>query len=85
MRHYKPQKQQIITSKLYMQMFSVTSTLTGHTYYVKVKLSPYKVYITPEACSRLRPPGFSENWHTKVARLSALGIGRLYPQGTDLC
>ena len=32
-----------------------------------------------QACTRLRIPEFLEIWHMKVARLSALHSGRLYP------
>jgi hypothetical protein len=30
---------------------------------------------------RLRLPGFSENWHMKVVRLSSVDTGHLHPPG----
>ena len=45
--------------------------------------------IGPKGSRRLRLPGFSENEHMKVASLSALPTGRIYPPwkvpGTDFC
>jgi hypothetical protein len=33
----------------------------------------------PKGCKRLRVPQFLDNWHMKVARLSALLTGCLHP------
>ena len=46
--------------------------------YRKEKTTLVKVYISPEAFRRLRLPGFPENLHMKVARLSAPRSGCLY-------
>jgi hypothetical protein len=43
---------------------------------VKIKLSLYR----PGYAARLRLPGYSDNQHMKVVKLSALGTGRLYYQ-----
>ena len=38
----------------------------------------------PQGCRRLRIPEFIDSWHMKVARLSAIRIGRLYSTGNIL-
>jgi hypothetical protein len=43
---------------------------------VKVKQSDYR----PWGFQEVEAPRFLDNWHMKVARLSALCTGRLYPQ-----
>jgi hypothetical protein len=46
----------------------------------KKKLSHYRPWAGPWGSRRLRLPGFLDNRHLKVLRLSALRTGRLYPQ-----
>jgi hypothetical protein len=45
---------------------------------IQYKAIPVQVWISPEGSKRLRLPGFSDNRHMKVVRLSALRTGRLY-------
>jgi hypothetical protein len=45
-----------------------------------LKLSHYRPWAVPWGSRRLRLPGFLDNRHLKVVRLSALRTGRLYPQ-----
>ena len=51
---------------------------------LKVKLSLYRPGQAPGGFRRFRLPGFLEDWHMKVARLSILRTGRLYRLG-DIC
>ena len=37
--------------------------------------------MAPEGSTKWRLPGFSDSRHIKLARLSALHTGRLYPPG----
>jgi hypothetical protein len=37
-----------------------------------------------DECKGVKAPGFQDNWHIKVVRLSTLRIGRLYPLGIIL-
>jgi hypothetical protein len=48
------------------------------------KAAPVLAQVHPDASRRLRLPGFLDNRHVNVVRLSALRTGRLYPQGTSL-
>jgi len=48
---------------------------------VKVTLSLCRPGQAPGGYRRFRLPGFLEDWHIKVARLSALRTGRLYHLG----
>jgi hypothetical protein len=47
----------------------------------KGNTTPVQAQTNPKGCRRLRLPGFSDNWHMKVARLSALCTSCLYPPG----
>ena len=49
-----------------------------HSLYGRGKASPIQAWIGPEGSKRLRLPGFSDNWHMKVAKLSAMQTGHLY-------
>jgi hypothetical protein len=55
----------------------------------KGKGVPVRAQVGPEGNRRFRIPGLSENRHMKVARLSVLSNGRLYPPekvpGTHFC
>ena len=55
----------------------------------KGKAIPLQTCIGPSRCRRLRLPEFLDNRYMKVARLSALRTGRLYPPGvvpgTNFC
>jgi hypothetical protein len=59
-----------------------TYLLERHTYnigqHVKGTAIPIQAWTDPEGSRRLRLPEFLDNWHMKVARLSALCTGRLY-------
>ena len=48
---------------------------------VKVKLSLYRPGQAPGGFRRFRLPGFLEDWHMKVIRLSDLRTGRHYCLG----
>jgi hypothetical protein len=48
--------------------------------YVKGKAIPVQAWTGCDGRRRLRLPGFSDSWRTKVARL-VICTGRLYPQG----
>jgi hypothetical protein len=41
---------------------------------------PLQVWTGPEGSRNVEVPRFQDNWHMKVARLSAVSTGRLYPQ-----
>ena len=49
-----------------------------------VKAIPMQAWIGPLGCRRLRLLKFLDIRHMKVARLSALHTGRLYPAGDDI-
>jgi hypothetical protein len=49
---------------------------------LKVKQSHYRSGQALRVPERLRLPDFKTSRHMKVVRLSALGTGRLYPQGS---
>jgi hypothetical protein len=55
----------------------------------KGKATPLQAWTGPWGSRRLRLPEFLDSRHVKVVRLSALGAGRLYPQGkipgTNFC
>ena len=51
---------------------------------ISVKAKPLQAWTGPEGSRRLRLPEFLANRHRKVARLSPLRTGRLYPQETSL-
>jgi hypothetical protein len=42
---------------------------------------PVLVYYRPTGYQEFESPDFRDNRHMKVARLSAVGTGRLYPTG----
>ena len=50
----------------------------------KLKQSPVQVWTASEGYRGLGLPEFRDNQHIKMARLSALCTGRLYPQKTSL-
>jgi hypothetical protein len=52
-----------------------------HSMFVKGKAIPLQAWTGPEGSRRLRLPDLKTNRHMKVARLSALRTGRLYPPG----
>jgi hypothetical protein len=45
----------------------------------KSKVTPKQAYVALRG-REVKAPGFLDNRHTKVVRLSALSTGRLYPQ-----
>jgi len=47
----------------------------------KGKANPLQACTGPEGFQELEAPRFQDNRHMKVVRLSALGIGHLYPPG----
>jgi hypothetical protein len=47
----------------------------------KGKAIPIQAYIDPKGSRRLRLPGFSDNQHVNMVRLSVLHTGHLHPQG----
>jgi len=66
---------------------TVISSSSEHMLICKVILT--QVWAGPERCRKLRLPEILDIWHMKVARLSALGNGHLYPPadtpGTHVC
>ena len=48
------------------------------------KAFPVQAHVSPEGFRRLQLPGFSDSRHMRVTKLSALRIGRFYPQGISL-
>ena len=50
----------------------------------KGKLIPLQAWTFLQVSRRLRLPGFLDNQHLKMVKLSALCNGRLYPQGRSL-
>jgi len=51
-----------------------------HPVYKKCKVIPIQAWTGPERSKRPKRPEFLDNQHMKVAMLSALRTGRLYPQ-----
>ena len=71
-----------MSSLWYLEKYSeyfLTNIISGNILLVKVKIAS-NPYPGPEGYMILRFPEFLDNRHMKVATLSALRIGRLYPQ-----
>jgi hypothetical protein len=50
----------------------------------KGKTTPLQAYCWPKSLQEFEAPRFLDSGHTKVVRLSAIPIGRLYPPGNIL-